>query len=111
MSGPTPGPWRVGFSDGSGMDEECPDVTTVHEHKYRQGGLLPMVLANVEPGGLDYEIFGGSPIANAHLIAAAPEMAEVCEMAVALGAAHPDSERGQLVAAARAALAKARGEA
>ncbi len=48
---------------------------------------------------------------HAHLIAAAPEMAEVCEMAVALGAAHPDSERGQLVAAARAALATARGEA
>ncbi len=48
--------------------------------------------------------------ANAHLIAAAPEMLAALERVVALGSAHPESERGKLVSAARAATAKARGD-
>jgi hypothetical protein len=40
MSNIPPGPWRIGFNDGSGLNY----ITTVAEHPIRHGGMLPTVI-------------------------------------------------------------------
>jgi hypothetical protein len=91
----TPGPWRYDRTNGS---------PTTGEHMI--AGAKPGYLAEVRDCG------SGDVRANAHLIAAAPDMAEALEKALNF-ITNTESEMGETLPcgdAARAALAKARGE-
>ena len=92
----TPGPWRYDRTNGS---------PTTGEHMI--AGAKPGYLAEVRDCG------SGDVRANAHLIAAAPDMAEALEKALNF-ITNTESEMGETLPcgdAARAALAKARGQA
>ena len=91
----TPGPWRYDRTNGS---------PTTGEHMI--AGAKPGYLAEVRDCG------SGDVRANAHLIAAAPDMAEALEKALNF-ITNTESEMGETLPcgdAARTALAKARGE-
>ena len=91
----TPGPWRYDRTNGS---------PTTGEHMI--AGAKPGYLAEVRDCG------SGDVRANTHLIAAAPDMAEALEKALNF-ITNTESEMGETLPcgdAARAALAKARGE-
>ena len=91
----TPGPWRYDRTNGS---------PTTGEHMI--AGANPGYLAEVRDCG------SGDVRANARLIAAAPDMAEALEKALNF-ITNTESEMGETLPcgdAARAALAKARGE-
>jgi len=91
----TPGPWRYDRTNGS---------PTTGEHMI--AGAKPGYLAEVRDCG------SGDVRANARLIAAAPDMAEALEKALNF-ITNTESEMGETLPcgdAARAALAKARGE-
>ena len=87
----TPGPWRYDRTNGS---------PTTGEHMI--AGAKPGYLAEVRDCG------SGDVRANAHLIAAAPDMAEALDGL--LGLLDAGSLYEPQAYAARAALAKARGE-
>ena len=92
----TPGPWRYDRTNGS---------PTTGEHMI--AGAKPGYLAEVRDCG------SGDVRANTHLIAAAPDMAEALEKALNF-ITNTESEMGETLPcgdAARAALAKARGQA
>jgi hypothetical protein len=95
----TPGPWQVGFADGSG-----------HSYITNLQGRV------VVRGGYDYHGIKHGVVkkSDARLIASAPDLLAVARLVddVADRVDHePDSAFGQLVDAARAAIAKATGEA
>ena len=105
----TPGPWRVGFRDHSGPDT----ITTVKEHKTQTSGRLPDTIAVVR-WGCDC-CKGTSPLndtelANARLIAAAPELLDICQKIKAYfhnPQAFDTEKLGELL---EAAIAKAEGQ-
>ena len=94
MSAHTPGPWRVAMYLGGAWT-----VTSSPLSEPRGGEIVEVV----------YGPNGGTSKANARLIAAAPELARVCELINAHYSASLDYQP-PYVALARAALAKARGE-
>ena len=96
MSNFTQGPW-IYYADLPSQDPDWHIVTT--ENRLR-------ILANVhiEPGNQVDE-------ANARLIAAAPELLEALQMAMQIGDQCSRGFLGMFQAKARAAIAKARGEA
>ena len=95
----TPGPWRYDRTNGS---------PTTGEHMI--AGAKPGYLAEVRDCG------SGDVRANAHLIAAAPDLYAALDNleTAATGAGVPHQQERKLlhecITAARAALAKARGE-
>ncbi len=97
MSKHTPGPWRV--------EHQNPSPTT---GEWMIAGSKPGYLAEVRDCG------SGDVRANARLIAAAPDLLEACELIVSAfdQLAPMSSARNEplQINAARAAIAKARGE-
>lgn len=118
----TPGPWAIEMT-GPNSDEIMIVSTTA---KDLDGDRIPV--ADLFRGGYDYSDFGFSLGANARLIAAAPDLRDVVKallrgyIAASVDFMHVDSGREVavlkremegdcLVAAARAALRKAGGNA
>ena len=99
MSGHTPGPWAVGFSDGSGVDEGA----------YIVARDSTVVVRGGNPQG-DLE-FGVQLEPDARLIAAAPELLDVIqEILDYSGGANSALDDEYVVERARAVVAKAKGE-
>ena len=106
MNSPTPGPWRIGYDDGSGAgeDNEGIYIIAVGEEAVVRGGRD------------DYGIAHGVVcMEDAHLIAAAPDLYKQLRHLVIL--IEPLEHNGALqipglatLNAARAALAKADGK-
>ena len=103
----TPGPWQV-------LAES--DYSIIHVHEEQGGSFSSIATAS-------FDLLGGDTEANAHLIAAAPELYAACERAqdlieawmnglikqVGIEWESPD-EHPPALRLIRAALAKARGE-
>lgn len=103
----TPGPWSVGFSDGSGASKEGGYTITAGDHPAIRDTKNVVVV--VRSGKDDWGVTNGiDNEANARLIAAAPEL-----LAFALKAVTAAMEGRKLSKAehaeARAAIAKAGG--
>lgn len=97
---PTPGPWTVELDVTSDGDI---DVFAAH--------LLSVAIASCRD---DLDDFGAPPresaIANAYIIAAAPDLLEACRRVVTLTAAHPLLAAEMDIPLVKAAIAKAEGK-
>lgn len=93
----TPGPWRLGTPGPNGC------YTVGNEH-----GLMTAMVAH----SINHKEQAEQAVADAHLIAAAPELFEALEQMIAACSAHPfpNLPVQRPLIAARAAIAKARGE-
>lgn len=104
----TPGPWRVGMESGHNANV----ITAVSD-----GDGICLVYGIPQNRKVD-EVGTSSGIANAHLIAAAPDLMEALErllnaylnIADSGDAGNWDAEKESEVVTARAAIAKAYGE-
>ena len=80
---------------------------------YHEGTPQPVIASESDPKGRDIALVrlwdGDEAEANAHLIAAAPEMLEALEAVVA-NCGHLNWEQEKALIDARAAIAKAKGE-
>jgi hypothetical protein len=98
----TPGPWVVGI-DGTGS-ALWPHIYT--EDDYEVAQISDNTIVNGEPGPVDR-----MALANAHLIAAAPELLEALVGILELGRKNTsNSKYDGYYDAARAAIAKAEGK-
>ncbi len=108
----TKGPWQVGFKDGSGIaEEEWERTKIVTARLVPENDDLPQLIACAEP---DMSSDGGvkEVNANAHLIAAAPDMYEALEQLVDDSECYCSDQRPEFACGfcmGRQALAKARG--
>jgi hypothetical protein len=103
---PTPGPWAVGFSDGSGQT-----YITAGDHPAREDLPVVVVSGGEDSWGVPQ---GVENPADARLISAAPELLACAKRSAAalLSAGveddgNPDNPLGQLLRETLAALAKA----
>ncbi len=104
MNKHTPGPWSLGEPERVGEGLHAP----IHAQKH---GELAMVVWQMEDARIE-RVRSIDCEANAHLIAAAPELLESLTNLVGLarlGAAHLDKYHAAL-ASAEAVIAKARGK-
>ncbi len=92
----TPGPWGH-FPNGIGTQDTAPKIVHL-------GDELEIVALVPRDGNLMYE---QDHVANAHLIAAAPDLLAALELAVRHGVIQADTYTGSV---AHRAIAKARGE-
>lgn len=75
----TPGPWRVGFDDGSGCVSKTEGAWILRDDPDVGAMSAPEIVA----GGSDGIPYGVLRMEDAHLIAAAPEMYEAGDEALA----------------------------
>lgn len=69
----TPGPWSIGFDDGSGIAGGRQETTIISAEC--EGEIIPHVICECRRSGANFESL---PVeANTHLIASAPEMYEM----------------------------------
>ena len=94
----TPGPWSVGYSDGSGVDDERPYYCVVG----------PAETAVVLSGDSFGVLYGITNKADARLISSAPDMLEALRVAASvLAFTTSDSKYDAAKEKIRAAIAKA----
>ncbi len=76
----TPGPWQVGFSDGSGRDDHGYSITA-GDHPAIQdiSNVVTVVLSGRDNWG---SVMGVDNEANANLISAAPDLLEAARITV-----------------------------
>ncbi|WP_155257621.1 hypothetical protein [Achromobacter xylosoxidans] len=92
----TPGPWRIGKAHGAVVADMPVNAGLDNDHVEAYGGHL---------------IAESIAVCNRPLIAAAPELLEALEWALrAMEARNPLWAEGERFVAARAAIAKAKGE-
>ena len=104
MSNFTPGPWKISRTAGRRHDLR----RTISSSIYSKPGITDGRDCIVEVFGLSIE----NTEANAHLIAAAPELYKACKMAIEAtgGSKHWQGETEKFLLAMETALAKAEGK-
>ena len=95
MSGHTPGPWMIGTAGPNG----CRTIGTTD-------GLMVAVVAHSINHADQYI----QAVANARLIAAAPDLLSVCQRLAAVNVFSADNDVAQIIMMARDAVEKATGE-
>ena len=108
MNGHTPGPWTVESKDGSSVSTTVPMAET-RTHGYRVGAQF---ICDLNDGEYHEYQDGAEQLANARLIAAAPELLEALQELVRLGTSGTGYVSASWIEAheaARAALSKATG--
>lgn len=101
----TPGPWKVGFNDGSGFSGGRNETTFVTQPEVHKELGLQCVIAECRRS-----FIGPADVpatANAHLIAAAPELYDALDEIVS---DRVWCDEAPFLAKAKSVLAKARGE-
>ena len=111
---PTPGPWEIDYDsqriDGIGAVRMFRVVTSTGDvvAEFSNAGCNEVVYEDDgEGGGHHYDL---QAMANATLIAAAPDMADAIEALIATYEPYPGGDAWDGYVKAKAALAKARGE-
>ncbi len=110
MSGHTPGPWQVGFSDGSGANDEDGYCIVAGDHAARTDvtGVVTVVLAGIDHWGV---VRGIANADDARLIASAPDLLAALKEAADY-TRHPDYDWPvEFSRQVSAAIAKAEGAA